>query len=505
MTANSSPWPAPQLPDAAALSAMPQAAAFLGFGSPALLAVVLPIGPTTGGNQVTLLGSGFSGTTVVRFGLTSATSFVVVSDNIITAVVPPGVGIIPVTVTTSHGTSNGFPYIYVGHPAPPAVITSISPTCGLTTGGNTVTINGSGFTGATAVSFGPHPATSFSVVNDNTITAVAPPGTGTVPVTVTTPGGTSNAVNYTYQTCELAVPNWNNNTLSFFDPQTLTITGTIGVGPNPWRVAVSPTMPRAYVTNQNNGVTPSSVSVIDLTTHTVIATIPIPGASNCIGVVVSPDGSKVYVVNVNGSSVSVINTATNTITNTITGFGVNPVEIALNPAGSKAYVTNNLSTSVSVVDTATNTITNTIAVGNLPWGVAFSSDGTKAYVVNGGDGTLSVIDTASETVTATIPGPGSGLFNNIALKPDGTRAYITNYDSGTVSVVNLTTNTVIATIPGFTNPWGVAISPNGSRVYVTDYTTSLLSVIDTATNTVISSTPGFAGPGELAVIGCGPC
>ena len=56
---------------------------------------------------------------------------------------------------------------------------------------STVTITGSGFTGATSVRFGSAGAASFSVASDSSITATAPPGSGAVGVTVTTPGGTS--------------------------------------------------------------------------------------------------------------------------------------------------------------------------------------------------------------------------------------------------------------------------------------------------------------------------
>ncbi len=57
-----------------------------------------------------------------------------------------------------------------------------------------MTITGTGFTGATAVTFGASPATSFSVVNATTITVVSPAGSaGAVNVAVTTPAGTSAA------------------------------------------------------------------------------------------------------------------------------------------------------------------------------------------------------------------------------------------------------------------------------------------------------------------------
>ena len=78
-------------------------------------------------------------------------------------------------------------------PAAPTV-SAISPNTGTIAGGNTVTITGTGFTGATAVTFGGMATTSFSVNGDGTSITVASPATtttGIVNVTVTTPGGTS--------------------------------------------------------------------------------------------------------------------------------------------------------------------------------------------------------------------------------------------------------------------------------------------------------------------------
>ncbi|MFJ5801520.1 IPT/TIG domain-containing protein [Streptomyces decoyicus] len=101
-----------------------------------------------------------------------------------------------VTVTGPGGTSNGVPFTYTTAPVP--TLTSVTPTSGPTAGGTTVTLTGTGLATASAVRFGATPAASFTVVSDTHITAVAPAGTGTVPVTVTTPGGTSNGISYTY-------------------------------------------------------------------------------------------------------------------------------------------------------------------------------------------------------------------------------------------------------------------------------------------------------------------
>jgi len=71
------------------------------------------------------------------------------------------------------------------------VVTAINPTSGSAFGGTTVTVTGSGFTGATSVRFGASSAIVMTVVSDTQITATSPAGSGTVDVTVVTPAGTS--------------------------------------------------------------------------------------------------------------------------------------------------------------------------------------------------------------------------------------------------------------------------------------------------------------------------
>ena len=73
----------------------------------------------------------------------------------------------------------------------PLAVVSATSSCGPADGGGQVTINGSGFVGATAVTFGGKAAVSFTVVSDSQINAVAPAGTGIANIVVTTPAGTS--------------------------------------------------------------------------------------------------------------------------------------------------------------------------------------------------------------------------------------------------------------------------------------------------------------------------
>jgi FG-GAP-like repeat/IPT/TIG domain len=158
-----------------------------------VVAVVLPNGgPAAGGTTVLIDGTGLAGVTAVKFGNTNATSFTLNCDRSISAMAPAGSGTVDITVTTSAGTSAtgaGDTFTYGGTAGTAPTVTSVPPI--VRSEGGTVFIAGTNFTGATAVKFCGTDALSFVVDSATLITATAPPGSGTVDVTVTTPGGTS--------------------------------------------------------------------------------------------------------------------------------------------------------------------------------------------------------------------------------------------------------------------------------------------------------------------------
>jgi YVTN family beta-propeller protein len=236
--------------------------------------------------------------------------------------------------------------------------------------------------------------------------------------------------------------------------------------------------PYLYVPNYED----NTVSVVDTSNDSVIATIPV-GTGTSVDCAVSPNGAFVYVASESGF-VSVINTTTNSVTTTINLGGASANLVAFSPDGATAFVTNHSNGTVSVINTASNAIVATVAVGNGPYDVAVSPDGSRAYVTNEGSGTVSVIDTATNSVVTSI-NIGS-LPTEIAISPDGKLAYANNYGSGTVSVIDTATNSVSATINVGANPYGVVFSPDGSHAYVATYSGNV-EIIDTATNSVTGS------------------
>lgn len=155
-------------------------------------------GSTAGGTVVRIFGVRFQHATAVTFDGTPAPALTILSDTTIEVLTPPhAAGLVEVEVVNPVGTSTQlltFEYV----PAGPPVIAAVTPAVADAAGGTTLTLEGSGFTGATAVSFGgAGPATSFTVLGDNRITAVAPPHPAwatfrAVTLTVTAPTGTSN-------------------------------------------------------------------------------------------------------------------------------------------------------------------------------------------------------------------------------------------------------------------------------------------------------------------------
>jgi YVTN family beta-propeller protein len=251
----------------------------------------------------------------------------------------------------------------------------------------------------------------------------------------------------------------------------------------------------AYVANAGS----NSVSVIDTATNTVTATIPL--ASSPAPVVASPDGSRVYVGDstfdfVNGcpcpsGTVYVIDTSTNTVVRTIPlANGEDAARLAITPDGKTLYGSADTTGDVIVIDIASGNITATTpGVGGAA--IVITPNGDTIYVSNGFNA-VTAIGTASNTVTATIPVGATFPGNTqLAITPDGSFLYVPLSGTDQVAVIATATNNVVGTpisvVPG---PFGVGITSNGAFAYVTGGISSGgVSVIRTVDNTVAATIP----------------
>jgi YVTN family beta-propeller protein len=244
--------------------------------------------------------------------------------------------------------------------------------------------------------------------------------------------------------------------------------GPLGSGRNgvgPIGLALSPNGALLYVTQPFvTSPGPSTLSVIDTATNTVVATVPVPdgviyptGVWLAGAIAVTPNGAFVYVTSVLAGVLSVFDTATNALVTTVPMGGLQASSIAFTPDGAFAYISNQSGTAQYVIDTATYAVINVVDFGGTSRWVAITPNGASAYFDSEGLGlehTMTVFDIATASVVAFI----GSIFSprGLAITPDSAFVYVASVDGNYVNVIDTATNTVVATVPVGFAPVGVA-------------------------------------------------
>ncbi|KUI41237.1 hypothetical protein AU197_01485 [Mycobacterium sp. IS-1590] len=285
----------------------------------------------------------------------------------------------------------------------------------------------------------------------------------------------------------------------------LGVLATIPVGLTPGWIAISADGARAYVLNN----TSDTISVIDTATNSVTATIAVADdPAYLMHAVVHPDGDRLYVSRL--GVVSVVDVTAKVVVAEIP-VGNSWMRLAINPDGTTVYAAggDTDTDTVTVIDTSTNTVTGTIDTDQDPYWPAVTPDGARLYVSHIHAGTILVIDTTTNAVVDSIT--VGGQPGAIVLSPDGGRIFasiLTSWANGlkaeAVKVIDTASGNVAATvtIPGdFWPPAGMAVDSDGSRVFVASAAadwSGVVSVIDTTTNTLID-TIDVHGPSGVVV------
>ena len=198
-----------------------------------------------------------------------------------------------------------------------------------------------------------------------------------------------------------------------------TILKRVKVGEEPEGVRVRPDGKVVYVTCEGT----NEVKAIDTASFAVVASMKMEGRPR--GIEFTSDGKWAFVTNENGASVSVIDATAHKVAGKIdmpkpaappsdapkdapAPVPPLPMGVVISPDGTHLYVTLGRAKSVAVIDVATRTVAKVIEeVGTRPWGIGISPDGKTLFTANGRSGDISLIDTASGTVERHIATGGS--------------------------------------------------------------------------------------------------
>jgi len=237
------------------------------------------------------------------------------------------------------------------------------------------------------------------------------------------------------------VSNVSSNDVSVIDTATGTVVATVAVGLNP-TTGVFGTGNQydsfnnnLYVPNRNAG----SISVISTSSNTLIATIPgQPQISEAaVAPIFSSVGPLLFASKINASELVVSNQdpANASTTGSTIPVGDNPGKPAVNIDGTRVYVANYSGKSVSVVNVDTNKVIATVPVGVQPGDPVVDGSGSSVYVPNFGSSTVTAISTKTNAVRATYF-VGKGPMG-VSLTSDGVTLVVSNSNDGTISLVKI--------------------------------------------------------------------
>jgi YVTN family beta-propeller protein len=172
--------------------------------------------------------------------------------------------------------------------------------------------------------------------------------------------------------------------------------------------------------------------------------------------VIMPDGRRAYTANIASDTVTAIELNAPPGPKQITqiGVGKQPEAIDISPDGRELWVGQNGDGSISIIDTATNKVKETLKVGQVPIRVKFTPDGKRVLVSDPQAGELIVLDAATrkEIKRLTVEGVPVGIL----IAPDGSRAFIATSQANKVIVVDLEKLALAQTIEPGQGPDGMA-------------------------------------------------
>jgi YVTN family beta-propeller protein len=291
-------------------------------------------------------------------------------------------------------------------------------------------------------------ADSMTVIDTQAGTVIETLPTGDAPINPT----------FNRDWTKLYVANVEDATLTILDARTGRIERTIPAGQKrPSGLRFLPDGRHLVISFLGGTVkTPGYMGIMDLQTGALIKQFPLGAQSERFDI--TPDGKRAYVANLGAQSVEVIDLAEGRTIATIPITEALPFNVLMSRDGSRVYVAGAKGKAITEIDTRTNTVTRMIATGEGPNGMVFSPDGSKMYVTATYSNVLQTIDLASGMVVGSMPAgekPG-----HLRLTPDGKRAIIVRPFGTTADLIDMDASKVIQTLQAAKGPSTVAICGN---------------------------------------------
>ncbi|HWE30258.1 MAG TPA: hypothetical protein VHB97_19765 [Polyangia bacterium] len=278
-----------------------------------------------------------------------------------------------------------------------------------------------------------------------------------------------------------------------------------------------------------------AIAVLDTVTQKVVKTIPVTAPD---GLVITPDGKKVYVSSNDSGVVDVISTTSDSITSMVS-VGAQPAGLSITPDGRQVIVSVGGANEAAVIDTATDSVVSQTTVAKAH-NAAISPDGHLAYVASQlttapaivavdltgaaqpqsyatakspraladapwgkiyfsaqGDDALEVMDPGSGQIGTPIATGGSPHDTRPTL--DTKYELVVSQTAGDLELVDPNAGAVVAKVATGKMPHWIGLSSDGLSAYVTNEGDNNLVVVDLNAKTVTQTIAVGNAPRKIAL------
>jgi YVTN family beta-propeller protein len=250
----------------------------------------------------------------------------------------------------------------------------------------------------------------------------------------------------------------------------------------------------AYVTDEAG----NSVLIFDRLTGSTLEVIPVGTSPK--GIVISPDGTKVYIANSGSDSISVLDTITKEVTDTIfLGLGIGPEGLAITPDGRFLISANRVSNNISIIDPDTYRIIKHIPVGLSPLRVSVSPWGDWAFVTNSRSDNLMIVSLIAKQVVSSIALRPKPI--GVRSSPGGDEIFVSCHDSDIIQVVDSNLKEVVSSLRVNRGPIDIVLDRSRGRIYVANAKSNDVSILIESMNMKEATISVGESPNALALDG----
>lgn len=306
-----------------------------------------------------------------------------------------------------------------------------------------------------------------------------------------------------------------NLTLSVVDPATLRVIGTVPSGPDPHEVAASADGRTAYISNYGAGRGGfNTLTIADIVNFRSLGTVDLGPLRGPHGV--TEAGGKIYFTAEVAKAIGRVDPATNKVDWAIgTGQDITHM-VVVTPDLRRLFAVNVQSASASLIERAVGRAGRFAPAADDDWTITSVKVGEPSEDFEGFDvspngaelwaasprGKIAIVDTAKKTLAQTIVSPGVAGANRVKFTLDGTRVLISRLfaaaggPAGNIIVYDAATRTEIKRIDAGGGVGGILMQPDGARAYGSSRTGVV--VLDLKTLEVVGRVDAGPNPDGLA-------